>query len=41
MQGGPVGSPDNYTITVTITGPGIDPSKPIKGTQVVHVFSGD
>jgi hypothetical protein len=39
-QGGPEGNPDNYTITITVTGPGIDQSKPLKGTQVVHVFQG-
>jgi hypothetical protein len=28
----------DYTITITVTGPGIDPKKPLVGKQVVHVY---
>ncbi len=38
LVGGPSGSPDYYTITITVTGPGIDPADPLTGTtlQIVN-----
>jgi hypothetical protein len=37
-SGGPVGSPQYYTITITITGPGIDPANPLTGTIIEGVI---
>jgi len=37
-MGGPIGSPIFRTIRVTVTGPGIDPSKPLTSTTTASIF---
>jgi len=37
-SGGPPGMPEYYTVTVTITGPGIDPKSPLTGTSIAPVL---
>jgi hypothetical protein len=37
-EGGPDGAPEKYTITISVTGPGINPAQPLTGTEPIYVF---